>query len=170
MPVKQQKNQPNPAATAVVASDPQQPVIAEHVAVQTAPVAVDPDINDTDINLSAFAQELSTADSSLASSSAPADKHRQIELVQQQLLNLKQDVLRHVANIKQQLEYSQQSLVAFSQVVKGEVGTVYEDVSRLGQQLKTEVVEISHKHKTQLSQSLKRSKENTLQQWDKVKF
>ena len=43
-----------------------------------------------------------------------------------------------------------------------------EDLSKFGKELKDDVSQISVKHKDQLTETFKRSKEHTLEAWNKV--
>ena len=48
------------------------------------------------------------------------------------------------------------------------MSAIIEDLSKLGKELKEDVSSISVKHKDQLAETFKRSKEHTLEAWIKV--
>ena len=52
--------------------------------------------------------------------------------------------------------------------MKSELNAVINDLSKLGKELKEDVSQISVKHKDTLTETLKRSKEHTLEAWKKV--
>ena len=63
---------------------------------------------------------------------------------------------------------SQKDLTDLKDFVKTEVNAVIEDLSKFGKELKDDVSQISVKHKDQLTETFKRSKEHTLEAWNKV--
>ena len=69
---------------------------------------------------------------------------------------------------KKQLNFSPKDLGELKEFVKSELNAVINDLSKLGKELKEDVSQISVKHKGQLTETLKRSKENTLEAWKKV--
>ena len=88
--------------------------------------------------------------------------------VQEQLRQFKQDLLLRLETIKGQLSNSQKDLTELKEFVKTEFTAVLDDLTKLGKELKGDVSEISVKHKDQLTETFKRSKENTLDAWNKV--
>lgn len=82
---------------------------------------------------------------------------------------LKQDLLQHFDSIKSQLLSSQKDLAELTQFAKTELNTIIEELTKLGNELKDDVSEISTKHKEHLTETLKRSKESGLEAWNKVK-
>ena len=88
--------------------------------------------------------------------------------VQEQLRQFKQDLLLRLETIKGQLSNSQKDLTELKEFVKTEFTAVLDDLTKLGKELKGDVSEISVKHKDQLTETFKRSKEHTLDAWNKV--
>ena len=88
--------------------------------------------------------------------------------VQDQLRQLKQDLLQKLDQFKAQFGTSQKDFGELKEFVKTEFNTVIEDLSKLGKELKEDVSQISGKHKEQLTETFKRSKEHTLEAWKKV--
>ena len=85
--------------------------------------------------------------------------------VPEQLAKLKQDLLQRIEGLKGLKGADLNELTAF---VKSEINAVIEDLSKLGKELKQDVSEISLKHKEQLTETLHRSKEHTIEAWSKV--
>ena len=90
------------------------------------------------------------------------DKHLS---VQDKLTQLKQELLQRLDELKGLKGADLSELSAF---VKAEFSAVIEDLSKLGKELKQDVSEISLKHKGQLTETFKRSKEHTLEAFTKV--
>lgn len=88
--------------------------------------------------------------------------------VQEQVKNLKEDLMQRLESLKKQLNFSSKDLTELKDFVKSELNTVIEDLSKLGKELKEDVSQISSKHKDQLNETFKRSKEHTLEVWNKV--
>ena len=88
--------------------------------------------------------------------------------VQEHLRQFKQDLLLRLETIKGQLSNSQKDLTELKEFVKTEFTAVLDDLTKLGKELKGDVSEISVKHKDQLTETFKRSKEHTLDAWNKV--
>ena len=88
--------------------------------------------------------------------------------VQSQLASFKQELLSRLVVIKSQVNLSQKDLIELKDFIKAELNTVVEDLSKLGKALKQDVSQISLKHKDQLTDTFKRSKEHTLEAWQKV--
>ena len=88
--------------------------------------------------------------------------------VQEQLGQLKQDVLQKIEALKAQFGSSPKDLGELKDFVKTEFSAIIDDLSKLGKELKEDVSSISVKHKDQLAETFKRSKEHTLEAWKKV--
>lgn len=88
--------------------------------------------------------------------------------VQDQLKQLRQDILQKLEALKGQFELSQSHYSELRTFIKTEFNTVIHDLADLGKDLKEDIVELSNKHKEHLSETYKRSKQNTLELWDKV--
>ncbi len=88
--------------------------------------------------------------------------------VQDQLRQLKQDLIQKLDDLKEQFGTSQKDLIDLKDFVKTEFNTVLDDLSQLTKELKEDVNHISFKHKDHLTETLKRSKEHTLEAWKKV--
>ena len=88
--------------------------------------------------------------------------------LQVQLRELKGNILQKIEQLKTQLGTSQIDLVELKTFVKTEFNVVIDDLSKLGKELKDDVSQISYKHKDQLTETLKRSKESTLAVWKKT--
>lgn len=88
--------------------------------------------------------------------------------VQSKIQHVKQDLLQHIELLKRQFNVSQQNFGELKAFVKSELTVVIGDLSKFGQELKQDVTQISGKHKEHLTESFKRSKENTLEVWKKV--
>lgn len=88
--------------------------------------------------------------------------------VQDQLRQLKQDVLNKLDQLKVQFGSSQKDFSELKEFVKTEFNTVIDDLSKLGKELKEDVTQISGKHKDHLTETFKRSKEHTLEAWKKI--
>ena len=88
--------------------------------------------------------------------------------VQTQLLSFKQDLLNRLEQIKGQVSLNPKDFLELKDFIKAEFSTVFEDLTKLGKELKEDVSQISIKHKDQLTDTFKRSKEHTLEAWHKV--
>lgn len=88
---------------------------------------------------------------------APADF---IEYVQNQFENVKIDVKQRVNNVIAKFPVKTEEILSLKETLKTEATHLYEDISKTTQAFKTEVVEISLKHKSHLVDGLKRSKDN----------
>lgn len=90
------------------------------------------------------------------------------ETVQQEITSFRQEVLRRIEVIKAQFSGSQKDLKELKAFIKTEANVVLEELSKLGNELKGDVSQISLKHKLHITETLKRSKEHTLEAWHKV--
>lgn len=90
------------------------------------------------------------------------------ESVQSQMLTFKQELLQRIEVIKTQFGTSQHDFAELKDFVKAEFNLVVDELFNLGKELKGDVSQISTKHKEHLSETLKRSKEHTLEAWNKV--
>ena len=88
--------------------------------------------------------------------------------VQSKIQHVKQDLLQRIELLKNQFNVSQQNFGELKAFVKSELTAVIDDLSKFGQELKQDVTQISGKHKEHLTETFKRSKENTLDVWKKV--
>ena len=70
--------------------------------------------------------------------------------------------------IKSQLSTSQHDLVELADFVKSELSLLVKELTEVGKEIREDVSQISSKHKVQLTETLKRSKEHTLEIWHKV--
>jgi len=89
--------------------------------------------------------------------------------VQEQLRQLKQDLLQRIDTLKEQLFGSQKELTELTSFIKTEFTAVIEDLSNMGKELKEDVSQISTKHKEHLTGTFKRSKDSTIEVLKKVK-
>lgn len=90
------------------------------------------------------------------------------QTAQSQLAAFKQEVLNRLEIIKSQVNLSQKDLIELKGFVKAELNVVIEELTKLGREIKQDVSQISLKHKDQLTETFKRSKEHTLEAWNKV--
>lgn len=89
--------------------------------------------------------------------------------VQEQLRQLKQDLLQRIDGLKGQLFGSQKELTELKTLIKTEFTAVIEELSHLGKELKDDVSQLSSKHKEHLTDTFKRSKDSTVEILKKVK-
>jgi len=87
----------------------------------------------------------------------------------EQFRTLKQDLSQGLDSIKSQLLNSQKSLIELGNFAKTEVNGLVDELTKLVNEFKVDISEISTKHKEQLTETLKRSKESGLEAWHKVK-
>lgn len=87
----------------------------------------------------------------------------------EQLRILKQDLSQGLDSIKSQLLNSQKNLIEFGSFAKTEVNGLVDELTKLLNEFKVDITEISTKHKEQLTETLKRSKESGLEAWHKAK-
>lgn len=90
------------------------------------------------------------------------------EQVQDQVQNFKQDLVQRLDVIKTQFSTSQKDLVELADFLKSELNLLVKELTEVGKELREDVSQISSKHKVQLTETLKRSKEHTLEVWNKV--
>ncbi|GAA5014352.1 hypothetical protein GCM10023206_24390 [Acinetobacter puyangensis] len=90
------------------------------------------------------------------------------QLVQTQIIELKQEFLNRIESIKAQFPLSQADLLELKDVVKEEFSTVIEDVNQVSKEIKQEISDISAKHKEQLAEIFKRSKQHTVEALNKI--
>ena len=88
--------------------------------------------------------------------------------VQEQLSQLKKELLQKIESLKGHFGSSQKDLGELKEFVKTEFNAVIEDLNKIGKELKADVSQISVKHKDQLTETFKRSKEHTWETWKKV--
>lgn len=69
----------------------------------------------------------------------------------------------------EQLRTLKQDLLELSQFMKSEMNIMMSELTKLGNELKEDVSEISNKHKEHLTETLKRSKESGREAWNKVR-
>ncbi|EPF80013.1 hypothetical protein [Acinetobacter rudis] len=86
-----------------------------------------------------------------------------------QFRTIKQELLHSISSIKSQLLNSQKSLHELGNFAKAEVSGLFEELTKLLNELKVDVSQISTKHKEHLSEALKRSKESGIEAWNKAK-
>ena len=87
---------------------------------------------------------------------------------QSSLKNFRQDLLNRFSIIQLQIKHSQHDLIELKNFIKNELTMVVDDLNQFSKELKIDVSKISLKHKDQLSETLKRSKGNMLQVWNKM--
>lgn len=90
------------------------------------------------------------------------------EQVQDQVQNFKQDLVQRLDVIKTQFSNSQKDLVELAELLKSELSILVKELTEVGKEIREDVSQISSKHKVQLTETLKRSKEHTLEVWHKV--
>jgi hypothetical protein len=88
--------------------------------------------------------------------------------IQQQIQAFKQELLDRLAIIKKQMNLSQDDVVELKSFVKQEFNVVLDDLTKFGQSLKLDVIELTSKHKEQLSGTFVRTKAHAAEVWDKV--
>lgn len=109
-----------------------------------------------------------TAETQKAEATEQTTKQDFAELVQAQIIELKQDFLNRIESIKAQFPLSQAVLLELKDVVKEEFSTVIEDVNQVSKEIKQEISDISAKHKEQLAEIFKRSKQHTVEALNKI--
>ena len=71
-------------------------------------------------------------------------------------------------SIKSQFSTSQKDLVELADFLKSELIILVKELTEVGKEIREDVSQISSKHKVQLTETLKRSKDHTLEVWNKV--
>lgn len=94
-----------------------------------------------------------------------AEAHQVQTSIQEQIRQFKEELFKHFDQLK---ALNGNDLVELKAFAKTELNTLVEDLAQLTQEIKQDVSEISLKHKDHLTQTLKRSKDNTLQVWSKT--
>ena len=88
--------------------------------------------------------------------------------IQEKVNGFKEEILDKLDDLKVQLSSSQKDFFELKQFVKNELYLLVDELTKMGKELKTDVNDISIKHKTYLTDTFKRSKEHTLEVWYKV--
>lgn len=84
---------------------------------------------------------------------------------QAQLQQVRDDVVARTQTLKQQLQHSQQHLQTLRTSLKAELGDLWRDMSKFGIELKSDISQLSLKHREQLTQTIKKSTADTLNVW-----
>lgn len=71
--------------------------------------------------------------------------------------------------IKAQFNTSQEGLNELKNTLKAEINVLIEDLTKVTKELKGDISQISLKHKDSLSESLKRTKNNAVEAWNKAR-
>ena len=90
------------------------------------------------------------------------------EYVQQQIAEIKQEVMDRFDKISSHFPVSKEDLAYIKDTLKTEFATVVEDISQTSKEIKQEVTEISIKHKEHLTETFKRSKEQAIEAFSKI--
>ena len=90
------------------------------------------------------------------------------QLAEMQLKDLKQDLTQRIHIIQTQIHRSQQDYSQLKALIQSEMSVVAKELGALSKTLKEDISHISLKHKDQLSQMFKRSKQHTIAVWHKV--
>lgn len=85
-----------------------------------------------------------------------------------QLTRFKQDLFSRIEVIKGQFQNTKHDLSELKSFVRTELDNVLNDFTVLSHEIKQDVTEISTKHKAQIVETFKRSKDHTLDIWHKV--
>lgn len=85
-----------------------------------------------------------------------------------QLTRFKQDLFTRIEVIKGQFQDTQHDLSELKNFVRTELDHVLNDFTVLSHEIKKDITEISTKHKAQIVETFKRSKDHTLDIWYKV--
>jgi hypothetical protein len=89
--------------------------------------------------------------------------------IQNQLTQIKQDLLQRIEVIKSQLNSSQGNLFELKNALKTELNALIEDLTKVSKELKDDISQISVKHKDTLVGSFKRTKDQAVEAWNKVR-
>ncbi|MBU3846694.1 MAG: hypothetical protein H9855_06925 [Candidatus Acinetobacter avistercoris] len=90
------------------------------------------------------------------------------ENIKTQLKDLKSDVLERVSIIKDKIDLSQQDIAELKTFVRKELNVIWGELTALVQEIKADAGQISDKHIDHVVGTLKRSKEHTLEVWEKI--
>ncbi|SSQ13406.1 Uncharacterised protein [Acinetobacter baumannii] len=71
--------------------------------------------------------------------------------------------------IKAQFNTSQEGLNELKNTLKAEINALIEDLTKVTKELKGDISQISLKHKDSLTESLKRTKNNAVEAWNKAR-
>lgn len=85
--------------------------------------------------------------------------------VQTQLSQIKDDVLGRVETVKQQVQHSQKHLQELGYTLKIEFGDLLSDLTKFASDLKIGIIQLSSKHKLQITETIKKSTTETLDVW-----
>ena len=114
-------------------------------------------VNETQANLKVEAEQLSEQ-----------VQNEVQEVIQEPVQEIKRDASQRLEIIKKQFSTSKSDLFEFAQFLKAECGVLVKELTEVTQEIREDVVQISLKHKENLVETLKRSKANTLDVWNKV--
>ena len=103
-----------------------------------------------------------------ADAQSNTDKKDYAQLIQAQVAEIKQELLQRIDLLKAQLPLNQEDLVSLKDTLKTEVSAIIEDVSLVSKELKQDLTELSAKHKDSISATLQRTKDHTLDVWNKL--
>ena len=87
---------------------------------------------------------------------------------QEPVQEIKQDAAQRLDIIKKQFSTSKNDLLEFAQFLKAECGVLVKELTEVTKEIREDVVHISLKHKENVVETLKRSKDNTIDVWNKV--
>lgn len=102
------------------------------------------------------------------SSHLKADAEHLNEQVKDQVQDFKQDITKRLDVIKNQFATSQKDFVGLAAFIKAELSLLIKELTVVGKEIRVDVSQISEKHKVQVVETLKRSKDQTLEVWNKV--
>ena len=102
------------------------------------------------------------------SSHLKADAEHLNTQVKDQVQDFKQDIAQRLDIIKTQFTTSQKDFVGLAEFLKAELSLLVKELTVVGQEIRADVSQISEKHKVQVLETLKRSKDQTLEVWNKV--
>lgn len=90
------------------------------------------------------------------------------QYVQQQLGEIKQDVISRLSQISTHFPLSNEDVLYIKDTLKTEFANVLEEVTQTSKEIKQDLTEISLKHKEHLSETLKRSKDQAFEAFSKI--
>lgn len=82
-----------------------------------------------------------------------------------QLKQMRDEVVARTQILRQQVQYSQQHLHTLRTTLQAELGDLWRDLNKFGIELKTDITQLSLKHRLQLTQTIKKSTTDTLSVW-----